>query len=172
MFKLENAVDQWCRNIGVDDPHNEELREELKDHLLCEIEALQQDGLTDEQAFNMAIRKLGEPTELVTEYRDNRRVLSVFCRSDNPSLTDYSQQRSNIMSYRQNVKRILSQAILWATAIIASGLLLGEAEQYFNFMLLLTVLAVVSIGIDPGYREAARVECLYFKKLFSFRKSS
>ncbi len=132
MFELEPAVNQWCAEVSRRITDSDDLRAELKDHLYCEIESLRDQGLSEEQAFRLAVQKLGDPTELVSEYRENRRLLSVFCKAADPSLNVYSQQRSNIMTYRQNVKRILTQSLLWATAIVTSGLLLGEAEQYFT----------------------------------------
>ena len=165
MFDLENAVDRFCEDIGSFKGRDDGLKEELKDHLYCEIEALQKEGLTDQQAFKLATKKLGEPDALLSEYSKNRKVFSLMCDSSNPSLNEYSQQRSHVMSYKQNVKRIIGQALIWAAALISSGLLLGESEQYMTYMLLLVVLATTSIAMDPAYKETARIEARYICRL-------
>lgn len=69
------------------------------------------------------------------------------------------------MSYKQSSKRIISQSVLWAVAMLSSGLLLGESDQYFFYILLLVVLATVSIAMDPGHKEVLRVERRYVCRL-------
>lgn len=165
MFNLEIAVEEWCQGIGNPQGKSAELKEELKDHLYCEIEALLEEGLTDQQAFSLATKKLGQPDVLLDEYSKNRIVFSRMCNSTETSLSEYSQQRSHVMSYKQSSKRIISQSVLWAVAMLSSGLLLGESDQYFFYILLLVVLATVSIAMDPGHKEVLRVERRYVCRL-------
>lgn len=170
MFNLEKEVATFCEQATAGKKGQAELVDELKDHLYCEIEILQRNGQTEEQAFREATQKLGAPAELLSEYRKNRRVFSLMCDNEQPTLNDYAQQRSTVMTYKKTATRIIGQSILWATAILASGLMLGDAEQYTFYMLLLVVLATTSISLDPGYKEAARVECRYFKRLLGIGK--
>ena len=78
MFNLETAVDEWCQGIGNSQGESSELKEELKDHLYCEIEALLEEGLSDQQAFSLATKKLGQPDALLDEYSKNRNIFSNF----------------------------------------------------------------------------------------------
>lgn len=165
MFDINNAIDQWCDDIGSNDGEGAELREELKDHLYCEIEILQKEGLTDQQAFNLATKKLGKPNELLSEYKTNRKLFSKMCSSNEPSLNEYSQQRSNVMTYKQSAKRLIGQAIIWAAAVLSSALILGESEQYFTYLLLLTILATMSLTMNPGFKEMARIEARFICRL-------
>jgi len=171
MFNLETAVDEWCQGIGNPQGESAELKEELKDHLYCEIEALLEEGLSDQQAFSLATKKLGQPEALLDEYRKNRNIFSRMCNSTETNLSEYSQQRSHVMSYKQNTKRILAQSILWAAAMLSSALLLGESEQWGFYMLLLIVLASTSIGMDPAYKEMARIEARYVCRLLGLAKN-
>lgn len=171
MFNLETAVEQWCQGVGNPRGGSEELKEELKDHLYCEIEALMEEELTDQQAFSLATKKLGQPDALLDEYSKNRNIFSRMCNSTETSLNEYSQQRSHVMNYKQNTKRILVQSIMWAAAILSSALLLGESEQYFFYLLLLIVLASTSIAMDPAYKEFARIEARYVCRLLGIGKN-
>jgi hypothetical protein len=114
MFNLETAVDEWCQNIGNPHGTSAELKEELKDHLYCSIEELMKEDFTDKQAFSMATKELGQPDALLDEYSKNQKVFSRMCNSTETSLGDYSQQRSHVMSYKQNSKRLIGQSLLWA----------------------------------------------------------
>lgn len=165
MFNLEDAINRWCEQVGATRGRNPDLLDELKDHLNCEIEALLDTGLDEEQAFNQAIQKMGDTNELLKEYSENRRLYSVLCAAQQPRLSDYAQNRDRVMNYRKNAKRIIGQSLLWATAILVSALLLGDAENYATYMLLLVVLATVSINLDPGMKETARVEAAFFRRL-------
>ena len=165
MFNLETAVDEWCQGIGNPQGESAELKEELKDHLYCEIEALLEEGLSDQQAFSLAKKKLGQPDALLDEYSKNRNVFSRMCNSTEASLNRYSQQRSHVMSYKQSSKRIIGQSLLWAAAMLSSALLLGESENYIFYMLLLVVLSTTSIAMDPGHKEVLRIERRYICRL-------
>ena len=171
MFNLEIAVDEWCQGIGNPQGESAELKEELKDHLYCEIEALLGEGLTDQQAFSLAKKKLGQPDALLEEYSKNRTVFSRMCNSTETTLSEYSQQRSHVMSYKQSSKRIMGQSFLWAAAMLSSALLFGESEQYFMYLLLLVILTTTSIAMDPAYKEVLRIERRYVCRLLGIGKN-
>ena len=172
MFNLETAVEEWCQ--GIADPRGgpNELKEELKDHLYCEIEALLEEDLTDQQAFSLATKKLGLPDALIDEYSKNRNVFSRMCNSTETKLSEYSKQRSHVMSYKQGSKRIIGQSLLWAAAMLSSALIFGESEQYFFYLLLLVVLSITSIAMDPGYKEVLRIERRYICRLLGIGKNT
>jgi len=147
------------------------LRLELKDHLFCEIEVPLEEGLTDQQAFSLATKKLGQPDALLDEYSKNRKIFSRMCNSNETSLSEYSQQRSHVMSYKQNSKRLLGQSIMWAAAMLSSAMLFGESENYFIYILLLFALASTSFAMDPAYKEMLRIERRYIRRLLGIGKT-
>ena len=171
MFNLETAVEEWRQGISNPQGESAKLKEELKDHLYCEIEALLKEDLTDQQAFTLATKKLGQPDALLDEYSKNRNIFSRMCNSTETSPSEYSKQRSHVMSYKQSSKRIIGQSLLWAAAMLSSALLLGESEQYFMFLLLLVVLSSTSIAMDPAHKETARIEARYVCRLLGIGKN-
>ena len=71
-FELEQAVDCWCRSLGLSRWKSASRRAELKDHLYCAIEQLTAEGLSEEQAFVAATERMGNAEELRLEYSKNR----------------------------------------------------------------------------------------------------
>ena len=171
MFNVETAVDEWCQGIGNSQGESSELKEELKDHLYCEIEALLEEGLSDQQAFSLATKKLGQPDALLDEYSKNRNIFSKMCNSTEASLSEYSQQRNHVMSYKQSSKRIIGQSLLWAAAMLSSALLLGESERYSFYLLLLIAISTTSIAMDPGHKEVLKIERRYICRLLGIGKN-
>lgn len=171
MFNLETAVDEWCKSISNPQGESAELREELKDHLYCEIEALLEEGLSEQQAFSLASKKLGQPDALLEEYSKNRSIFSRMCNSTETKLSEYTQQRNEVMTYKQTSKRIIGQSLLWAAAILGSAMLFRDSEQQFLYLLLLVGLSTTSIALDPGYKELLRIERRYVCRLLGMGKN-
>ena len=67
MFQLESAIRDWCDAIRDSGCEDEASIEELRDHLCCEIEQLQERGLSEEKAFRSAVAKLGPVEDLAAE---------------------------------------------------------------------------------------------------------
>jgi hypothetical protein len=110
-----------------DDLSREEHLDELKDHLLSEIERLQATGMDQGEAFEAATTRLGEAHMLMSEYSKNRSFISRLCALDRRMsgtalITDSAA--------RKHVKRlILGHAILWATGLVACTVLMLDAEN-------------------------------------------
>jgi len=66
MFQLDEEVRAWCSSILPDDCVQDERLEELEDHLYSEIERLQAEGASQQQAFVAATEKLGEAKMLMS----------------------------------------------------------------------------------------------------------
>lgn len=64
MFELDKEIDSWCKIFRHSGSLTEAEIDELKDHLCCEIERQQGNGLPIEQAFTVAIEKLGNTEEI------------------------------------------------------------------------------------------------------------
>ena len=62
MRDLEKQIADWRRTLRP------EMQEELEAHLREEIQRLMRDGKSSEQAFELAVSKLGQPTALRAEF--------------------------------------------------------------------------------------------------------
>jgi ABC-type multidrug transport system fused ATPase/permease subunit len=173
MFNLEKAVNQWCSEVikGAGTP---ERRDELKDHLYSDVERLQAQGLTQEQAFRAAIERLGETTSLAGEYAKNHNLLNKICVFENTVLkvADNTVDGENKMPISSKI--IITQSILWAVAILASAIVLTDTEQAYQVVfLILTPLAVVStLSLGAKSNKADRCVKRYFSKIFGSKAAS
>src|SRR5262245_26534455 len=97
MFDLQREIDAWSKK-AYDGPCRGRAAslDEWKDHVHCEIERLVAEGRTPEEAFRLATTRLGE-------------AAPVGCR-----------RRSGVASNRARI----ALAIVWASVIIATALLL------------------------------------------------
>ncbi len=77
-FDLDREVTAWCRAVHPYGWNRRARREELADHLYCEIERLQAAGLSQQAAFRAATTQLGEVAELQSEHTKNATLLSLF----------------------------------------------------------------------------------------------
>jgi hypothetical protein len=73
---IEDRIDRWYNNIRSGSGFTDADAEELKCHLLDLMEDLQDAGLDEEEAFIIALRRLGNVDEFEAEYRqENEDVL-------------------------------------------------------------------------------------------------
>lgn len=79
MFNLDQAVEQWSRSIDLRGCGRQDHLEELQDHLYCEINRLQEQGLSPELAFLKATQQLGNLRDLSAEYAKNKSLLELLC---------------------------------------------------------------------------------------------
>jgi hypothetical protein len=68
MFELESAIEDWTRRVAQLDSVRGLDVEELEVHLRDSILELRSKGLTDEEAFLIATRRVGAPSDLGREY--------------------------------------------------------------------------------------------------------
>jgi hypothetical protein len=67
-FDLEHALDGWRKEIQRDGTVDDEQRAELEGHLLESLAELQALGLSEEEAFLIARRRLGETSQISHEF--------------------------------------------------------------------------------------------------------
>ncbi|MES2148870.1 MAG: permease prefix domain 1-containing protein [Pseudomonadota bacterium] len=115
MFQLDLAVRQWCAGAP------ERVREELADHLYCEVEAGLACGLGEEQAFEAALARLGAPGALAAEFLKFNQEQAMTSERIGPVV----------------------QGILWASAIVATALLVPDSRALQNLLALMGLVAVV-----------------------------
>src|SRR5690606_12687403 len=74
-FDLDRNIANWYNNIKVVPSITESDAEELRSHLLDQIDHLKEAGLDDEEAFLIATKRLRVSDDLVEEYRQSNNHL-------------------------------------------------------------------------------------------------
>jgi len=101
MFDLDRVMAEWRRQMAAAGIKSSDVLDELEGHLRDEMENQVRSGLTAQQAFEVAVRRIGQPGALKTEFSKVigtrwallRKLKSIFARSANvpfPSLDDFS----------------------------------------------------------------------------------
>ena len=164
MFELEQAVQDWCQQVAASGCGNAHRIAELKDHLHCEIERLQHQGLSAEQAFQTATKQLGQQPQLHAEYAKNHNTLAGLCQHE--SATDESGQTAE-----QHSKNSIAHAILFAAAMLASAILIDDTTAASISLFILLGLWWATQTLMPGPRLSAKVEWAFMRRLFSRSKN-
>lgn len=68
-FDIAKNVNRWAENLKAQPDITESDRVELKSHLMESIEELRDAGLSDEESFLIATRRMGSSKDLEDEYR-------------------------------------------------------------------------------------------------------
>jgi hypothetical protein len=68
MPEREEFIAQWRRNLAETTGCNKDVLDELESHLRDELQQLIQSGHSEEQAFALAVSRLGPPRALATEF--------------------------------------------------------------------------------------------------------
>ena len=148
MFNLDLAVHQWCAEVLSAYSIKNRKIDELKDHLYCLIENHTKHGLSEKDAFDNAIKEIGDQDVLKGQFDQDLTWINKICTFEYGSIADGAQQgaQQGAQVMKLHKKTQLTQAILWAAALLASSLVLkGSDQAYTVTMLILFPLAVVSI---------------------------
>ncbi|MEP2601750.1 MAG: hypothetical protein ABJH28_09750 [Paraglaciecola sp.] len=144
MFNLDLAVHQWCAEVLSSYSIKNRKIDELKDHLYCLIEKHVGDGLSEQDAFSEAVKNIGTQEELKSMFDQDLTWLNRLCTFEYGSIANHSQLGESPMKLYKNIQ--ITQAILWAAALLASAWVLQASEQAYTVtMLILLPLATVSI---------------------------
>lgn len=185
MFELDQAVNNWCQSvIGVvyGCTNNVEARSaELKDHLYCEIERFEAEGLSQEQAFNKATQQMGDAEELMAEYAKNKSAPGKLCLETRTEFTQEAIERNDAMLQKRIAKLMVGHSILFAAAMIGSALILSNTTVkeeitlmmitlWFGSYLLLNRFA--SAVQTQGRQTLLQAECAYLRNLFGLNKKA
>ncbi len=68
MFNLDHAISQWREQLASDGINSPDVLDELEGHLHDDIEERMRSGISEAQAFQDAIRDVGHPSLLKTEF--------------------------------------------------------------------------------------------------------
>lgn len=72
MFDLDNAIAEWRRQMAAAGIKNPETLDELESHLRDDVEQQSRSGLSGRQAFEAAVRRIGQAAALKCEFEKAR----------------------------------------------------------------------------------------------------
>ena len=98
MFNLDQAISEWRARMLAAGVKALDVLDELESHLREDIEEQMQSGATAELAFEIAVRRIGNPGALFSEFAKVgggkwallRRLKAVFLRASIPSLSTFT----------------------------------------------------------------------------------
>lgn len=134
MFDLDREVTAWTNSVHAQRCRPAAGAEELTDHLYCEIERGRSAGLSDEEAFHAAVARLGAPSALMAEDAKNRSALGTACAV--AARLDREGVRAEFRG------ALLGHAIIWASLILATSMILSKSAVRDVYSLLLMVVFV------------------------------
>jgi len=147
MFNLENAIQNWKRQLRANPAFEDGDIAELESHLREEVERLKADGLTEEEAFQQASGKIGEPEIIGGELYKTR--------TTNIDATPPWQQKTWIPSLLPNHLKVAIRNVKnnrLTTLLNVGGLAIGLA-----CFILIAMYVWDELGYDRFHRHADRI---------------
>lgn len=137
MFNLDHEISAWCRSIYPNWWDRSARVAELADHLYCEVERLQAEGLSEEEAFVSATKRMGDVDALIVEHAKNRSFLLASC--DN--FANYLEKWRSSMSPKKASMLIIVSSLICAGAILLSTYLMVDTpfEKYSQTVMYLLI---------------------------------
>jgi hypothetical protein len=80
MDRIDKYLNSIYRDIGVSSKETEDLRQEMKDHLMQTVKELQQNGVTEEESIRIAIERFGEEFQIRTELNQVLKFQKLFAQ--------------------------------------------------------------------------------------------
>jgi hypothetical protein len=134
MFDLDREVTAWSTSVHAERCRAAAGVAELSDHLYCEVDRGRAEGLSDEEAFRAATARLGSVSELTAEEAKNRSALGTVCQV--AAKLDGAGVRPDHRG------ALLAHALIWASLIIATSMILSKSAVRDVYSLLLMVVFV------------------------------
>lgn len=161
MFELEKSVDQWCRATASRCSDSDRIAE-LKDHVHSQIELLQGNGLSAEEAFLEATRQFGEQIALQREFAKNQNMIERLCAFE----ASIANRRK--VSRKTTRRLAVAHALLFAGAmLISSALLTGRDDNVAATMLYILIALWFSTQLFiPGMYGSSTSEWACMKRRF------
>ncbi len=150
MFELDQAIADWRRTMAADGLKSPALLDELESHLRDDVERHAKSGAAAEKSFHAAVRQLGEPGALKTEFSKIGEANGAFARLkyflvilagiQNPTLAtnmNSSYPGTNFeprwATYIKSATFLLPAVILWLLIAISSSF--QSSAKYFALSL-------------------------------------
>ena len=78
MFNLESKIDDWRKKVSQAGSIEKWKIDELADHLYCDIQELERQGHSPEDAYKISIKKIGTPKMLLNEFDKEKSIRVPF----------------------------------------------------------------------------------------------
>lgn len=126
-FDLDAEIRTWCRQVHPRGRRAAERLAELEDHLRCEIDGLLGKSLSERQAFEVAIARMGDPRILRQE---SERERATFGAALGALCTLNARRVGTLLSPKQRAAWQIGLALLFAgLMLLFSWLRIGGEDQ-------------------------------------------
>lgn len=164
MFDLKTEVEEWSRYVAGQGCTSWSRKEEIIDHLYCEMEELRAKGLSEREAFLEAARRMGDSKERFDEYAKNRGFLDFGCYvAPNRNLGGGRYKGSQITLSSLAFFTLL-YVVFFAGVIFATSKLLAGSGYLDKVSAVLYFLWLVPLLVIPSIFNYSRAECAYFRR--------
>ncbi len=131
-FDLNEAIRLWQQNLATSPALSADNLEELASHLRASVQSLQADGLSDEEAFLAATRRLGEPAALEQEYaKVNQYRIRVTTMQKRKALLGFALKMPGALCIGVVPMIVMSHQKVWAATF---EILIFLAVSYFSYV--------------------------------------
>jgi putative ABC transport system permease protein len=145
MFDLERALAKWRKALQRNEALEDGDKEELESHLRDRIDSLIRTGMTDEAAFEEAVRRVGDPTGIGADYFKTR----TRRRSGRPPWREGRWRSSLVANYLKiGLRKVRKQPLF--SAINITGLAAGLACAAVIILYVTNELSYDSFHPDAG----------------------
>lgn len=166
MFDLNDAVAEWRRKLQQDGTIETEDLDELESHLRDEVERLARSGTPEEEALQIAARRLGDAHELTREFTKvgcRKFRLIELVKREMQAMNTKNGSRINLMTTLllfigfSGLFGLLGATALVVASVKLLGLSLqGVMQHFLSLGWLFLIYAVVGLGL--GMNRLRRVE--------------
>lgn len=80
MDRIDKYLNSIYRDIGASSKETEDLKQEMKDHLIQTVKELQQNGITEDESIRIAIERFGEEFQIRNELNQVLRFQKLFAQ--------------------------------------------------------------------------------------------
>lgn len=157
MFQLDHEIKSWCASVVLSRYGNRTRMAELEDHLYCEINALAEQGIAEQEAFLIATKKMGNSDDLSTEYAKNHGLL----------LTLFGNKKGELETDKKPAIKPIIHALIFAALMIISALLMSGSEYKDTVTNSLILIWWISFSIT---HRTMKTDCAYFRRLIRIAK--
>ena len=164
MFDLRKEVEEWSLHITGRGCGSWSRKEEIIDHLYCEMEKLRAQGLPEREAFLTAARRMGDSKELFDEYAKNRGFLDFGCHVAPDRNFGGGRFKSNFLSLRSLAIFTIFYVAFFAAVIFAASKLLAGTGYFEKVSAVIYFLWLTPFLVVPAFINSSRAECSYFRK--------
>lgn len=174
MFDLAKEVKLWSQSLKqigcVSKSTSENNIDELIDHLYCEIEALQKEGLSEQEAFEKAVEQFGESGQFLVEQGKVGGSSSTLFHSTGLAQLHKLEKKIAPKSNQQKIPevQILLISILFAIAMIVTPLVISDknlASMISNLLYAASATFILLLSINN--RHSLKCEYLWIKRNLS-----